>query len=85
MTGPRRFSRKRFGIFHGITAVAELKAGYLRVNAADAPDFPRHHRRGRIEGRYFLAMGELLENIFHGITAVAELKGYGREKSDPAQ
>ena len=61
-------------IFHGITAVAELKDRYEILLNRVKPNFPRHHRRGRIEGTHAFAEYRNRPLIFHGITAVAELK-----------
>ena len=72
-----------FEIFHGITAVAELK-GVRRVTrpGCDRQHFPRHHRRGRIEGATVAVKGTSPAAIFHGITAVAELKGFHRRVAE---
>ena len=68
--------RQLDNIFHGITAVAELKAqNGDKVVKLDG-NFPRHHRRGRIEGLPSGVVESSLQRIFHGITAVAELKEF---------
>ncbi len=61
--------------FHGITAVAELKGREPAAAGGAAAVFPRHHSRGRIEGRTPATEGCSSSRGFHGITAVAELKG----------
>ena len=61
-------------IFHGITAVAELKVPFGPDHTPDPSHFPRHHRRGRIEGLFRDRPPNTIPEIFHGITAVAELK-----------
>ena len=49
-------------------------------------NFPRHHRRGRIEGSQVCHESFDYFAIFHGITAVAELKGPpGTQASDGRQ
>ena len=48
-----------FGIFHGITAVAELKVVAQTLHDLIEDDFPRHHRRGRIEARTASESGPL--------------------------
>ncbi len=60
--------------FHGITAVAELKANRNMLFLSFATAFPRHHSRGRIEGRRPTPCPPRPSSCFHGITAVAELK-----------
>src|SRR4051812_26395393 len=74
-TDTRRTARVGLGGFHGITAVAELKRGLVRgTRATGSCEFPRHHRRGRIEANPSETRPRRDAMSFHGITAVAELK-----------